>query len=128
MKVLDSTFLIDLLRGKETTLKVLSSKEPLLTTQINLYEVIRGLFFEDVPNQKFLDTISMFENIRVLPLDDNSLVKSAEISAELMKKGQHISDCDCLTAGIALSKGVNEIVTNNSKHFSRIKGVKVITY
>ncbi|MFA5142008.1 MAG: type II toxin-antitoxin system VapC family toxin [Candidatus Woesearchaeota archaeon] len=128
MKVLDSTFLIDLLRGKETTLKVLSSKEPLLTTQINLYEVIRGLFLADVQNQRFLDAMSMFENIRVLPLDDNSLVKSAEISAELVKKGQEISDCDCLTAGIALSKGVNDIVTKNSKHFSRIKGVKVISY
>lgn len=70
----------------------------------------------------------MFENIRVLSLDDNSIIKSAEISAELIKKGTIISDRDCLTAGIALSKGINTIVTRNIGHFKRIKGIKVETY
>ncbi|MBI2107750.1 type II toxin-antitoxin system VapC family toxin [Candidatus Woesearchaeota archaeon] len=128
MKVVDSTFLIDLLRGRKEVLKVIDSKEPLLTTQINMYEVIRGLFLKDTPSSKLIQAIEMLENIKILPLDDNSIIKSAEISSDLIKKGSIISDCDCLTAGIALSKGVNRIITRNAKHFERIKGIKVENY
>ena len=93
-----------------------------------MYEVIRGLFLKTVSSSKFLEIMEMFENIKILPLDDNSIIKSAEISAELIKKGIIISDCDCLTAGIALSKGVNKIVTRNLKHFDRIRGIKTENY
>jgi predicted nucleic acid-binding protein len=128
MKLLDTTFLIDMLRGKKETLKIANSSDILLTTQLNLYEVARGLFLRNLSQSKFIGAMSLFENIRVLPLDDNGLLKSAEISADLIKKGIEICDCDCLTAGIALSKGVSTIVTNNSKHFARIKGIAVEEY
>lgn len=128
MKVLDSTFLIDVLRGRKETLNVINGKEPLLTTQINMYEVIRGFFLKNISSSKFLEMIEMFENIKVLSLDDNSIVKAAEISAELIKKGTVISDCDCITAGIAISKGINKIVTKNIEHFKRINGIKVESY
>ena len=128
MKILDTTFLIDMLRGKKETLKILDTKETFLTTQINMYEVIRDLFLKNISSSKILEITELFENIKVLNLDDNSIIKSAEISSELIKKGQFISDCDCLTAGISLSRQINEIVTKNVKHFSRIKGVKVVKY
>lgn len=128
MKLLDTTFLIDFIRGKKETLKLLKTKEPLLTTQINMYEVIRGLFLQNVPSSQFMEIIEMFENIRVLPLDDNSLIKSAEISAGLIKKGKSIPDCDCMIAGIALSQNINKIVTKNIKHFKRVQGLKLETY
>ena len=128
MKVLDTTFLIDLLRGKKETLPIINSKEHLLTTQINMYEVIRGLFLKNISSSRFRDVIETFEDIKVLSLDNRSIIKSAEISSELIKKGNMISDCDCLTAGIALSNGVNNIVTKNVKHFDRIKDIKAETY
>ena len=128
MKVLDTTFLVDLLRGKTEAIKIVKTKKPLLTTQMNMYEVIRGLFLKNVTSSKFIQVIEMFEDIRVLPLDDNSIIKSAEISSELVKDGIIISDCDCMTAGIALSKGINKIVTKNTEHFKRIKGIKVEGY
>jgi predicted nucleic acid-binding protein len=92
-----------------------------------MYEVIRGLFFRKTASSIFVKVMELFENISLLSLDDSSMVKSAEISAELMRKGIEISDCDCLTAGIALSKGVHNIVTRNA-YFKRINGVKVVEY
>jgi hypothetical protein len=74
------------------------------------------------------DAKELFENIRVLSLDDNAVIKSADIYAEMVKKGNEISNTDCLIAGIALSNGVNSIVTKNISHFSRIKGLKVESY
>ena len=128
MKILDTTFLIDLLRGKEDALKIINDKERLFTTQINMYEVIRGLMLKKISSSKMSEINEMFESIKVLSLDDSAIVKAAGISSDLIKKGIVISDCDCLTAGIALSKSINKIVTKNSKHFSRIKGIEVLSY
>jgi tRNA(fMet)-specific endonuclease VapC len=128
MKVLDTSFLIDLLRGKPETKKIAESGIILLTTQINMYEILVGLFHKGMSNTRFQKAQELFETIRVLSLDDNGIIKSARISGELMKKGQIIEDCDCLTAGIALSKGFPTIITKNVKHFERIKNIKVETY
>ena len=128
MKVLDTTFLIDLLRGQKDTAKIMDSNEPLLTTQINMYEVIRGMFIRNVSEEKYLQISEFFDQIRLLSLDDNSIIKSAEISSGLLKNGQFIGDADCLTAGIALSNGVTTVVTRNVEHFKRIKGIKVESY
>jgi len=128
MKVLDSTFLIDLLRGKKETLAVINSKGPLLTTSVNMYEVIRGLFLRNMNPEKFAKASALFENINLLPLTENGIIKSAEISSSLIKKGTIVSDCDCLTAGIALSHDIFTIVTRNVKHFKRMEGIKVESY
>ncbi len=128
MKLLDTTALIDILRGKKEALKIVESSTILMTTQINMYETIRGLFLQGISPEKFLLASEFFENIRVLSLDDASIIKSAQISAKLTKKGIIISDSDCITAGIALSHGITHIVTNNKKHFERIPDVIVETY
>lgn len=128
MKVLDSTFLIDLLRGEKNTLKIVEGKDLLVTTQINLFEVIRGIFLGQNPTKKLLDAMELFANIRVLSLDNNSITKSADISANLYKKGEVIDDNDCLTAGIALSNKCKTIITRNKDHFKRIKDLKIETY
>jgi tRNA(fMet)-specific endonuclease VapC len=128
MKVLDSTFLIDLLRGKKEALKYVEKEEMLLTTQINVYEILKGLHSQDVSEEKYLRVKEMFENIRVLQFDDNASLRAAEISSNLMKKGITVADCDCMIAGIALSKGAKIIVTRNVNDFSKIKEIKVETY
>ena len=128
MKVLDTTFLIDLLNGEKDTLKIAKGSEQVLTTQINMYEVIRGIFLRNNPASELLKATEMFENIRVLQLDNSATIKAAEIFADLTKKGKMIADNDCITAGIALSNGVNKIITKNIEHFKRIKGIKVEIY
>lgn len=127
MKLLDSCFLIDLINGKKETKKI-SDLPNLFTTQINMYEIIRGFFLKKILSNKYLQIMEMFESIRVLPLNDQGILKSAEISASLIKKGMIIDDSDCLIADIALGHNINTIVTKNKKHFYRIKGITVETY
>ncbi|MBI1970434.1 type II toxin-antitoxin system VapC family toxin [Candidatus Woesearchaeota archaeon] len=128
MKVLDTTFLIDVLRGRKETIPILKSNQPLLTTPINSYEVLTGLFLKNASAHHILEVRQLFDTMRMLPLDDRAVIKSAEINADLLKKGEAIEDCDCLTAGIALSNGISTIVTRNEKHFRRIKGLTVERY
>lgn len=129
MKVIDTTFLIDLLEGKKEAL-VLSKKLEgnVCTTQINLYELIRGIFLKYTSYDRYLQVLPFFDLIPVLPLDDHGIIKASAISAQLMQLGKEISDTDCLIAGIALSNNVDTIITRNVKHFRRIKGLKVETY
>jgi tRNA(fMet)-specific endonuclease VapC len=127
MKAIDTTFLIDFLNGSEETKKIVM-KEDIVTTQVNMFEIVRGFFLDDNPSRALERAFDLLEGIRVLGLDEGGIVRSAEISAGLMKKGLKISDADCLTAGISLSKGVSTIITRNVKHFNRIQGIKVETY
>lgn len=128
MKVLDTTFLIDLLNGVPETRAFFEMEADLLTTQINMYEILVGLFYKKVSPRKILEAKELFKDIRVIPLDDEGAINAAKIDAELTSKGQIIEDCDCLVAGIAFSRNINTIITRNVKDFGRIKGIKVETY
>jgi len=128
MKILDTTFLIDMIRGKKETIPIINSTQHLFTTQINMYEVIRGFFLENIAPSNFYKIIELFENIKLLNLDDNSIIKSAEISSNLTKKGKYIPHNDCLIAGIAIAKGITTIITKDSEHFKRIKEINIERY
>ncbi len=128
MKVLDTTFLIDLLRAKSEKVKLMSDSETVLvTTQINVYEIVSGALYSG-SQLELARARSLFENIRILPIDDEAITYAAKIRANLLKSGEIIEDTDCLIAGCALSKGIDTIITKNIKHFKRIKELKVETY
>ncbi len=130
MKVLDSTFLIDLLRGKKEALRFLEEEQSrdLYTTQINMYEVIRGLFRAHYSQATFQKILAVFADISILPFDEKATIQSASISAAMLNKGTPLSDGDCITAGIALSRHINTIVTLNTKDFEKIPGIVVEEY
>ncbi len=128
MEVLDSTALIDLLRGENEVLKKIDLDRPYATTQINMYELIAGFYRRKVGSRKFAQAMALFKNIRILSLNDFGIIRAAEISASLWEKGLATSDSDCLIAGIMLSHNVSTIITKNTKHFSRITGLKVEGY
>ena len=128
MKVLDTTFLVDVLRGNSKTSKILENKDLLLTTQINIYELIRGLFLRQVAPEKMKEVMVVLGDLRVLPLNDDALISSADISAELMRTGKLLPDADCLIAGTTKAHGIKTIISNNRKHFERIEGLTVENY
>lgn len=90
---------------------------------INYYEIISGLKYKDARKQLkvFLEFI---EYINVLPLTIESVTISAEIYRDLRIKGITIGDIDILIAGVALANNLS-VITNNVKHFSKIKDLTV---
>ena len=50
--------------------------------------------------------------------------KAAIIQAELRSKGAEIGHTDTLIAGIAITSNL-QLITNNTAHFKRIKGLKL---
>jgi len=128
MKVLDTTYLIDLLRADKKVLELFKNEAELLTTQINMYEVISGLFLRKISYSKFSEILSLFEHIRVIPFDDDAVIHSARIYSELTKRGKKIPDTDCMIAGSALGRGIDTIITRDIKDFRKITEMNIETY
>ncbi|MBW2974791.1 PIN domain-containing protein [Candidatus Woesearchaeota archaeon] len=133
MRCLDTTFLIDLLKGRREAVKKsmeLDNDLEVFTTEINIFEVLYGIFRDKAINsEKELENAKkLFDRLRILPLRGEATVRSAGIAGELTRKGLTIDPHDCISAGISLANGVTVIVTRNKDHFSRIKGLGVETY
>jgi tRNA(fMet)-specific endonuclease VapC len=56
------------------------------------------------------------------------MAKAAAVTqADLRKKGTEIGHTDTLIAGIATTSGL-QLVTNNTDHFKRIKGLEIANW
>ncbi len=133
MKILDSTFLIDIIRKKRESAEKSAefAHEKLYTTRINVFEIQVGAFSikPEKDREIRLSEISVIaENLSVLELDKKAATLAAEIAGKLNREGLTIDTNDCLIAGIALSNGINSIVTRNAKDFEKIEGIRVETY
>ena len=124
--VLDSDFIIDFFKNKESAVKKMESLESgnamLFTTVFNYHEVIKG-FIKAQINGKEAFAELFFSSIGVLPYGRQEAKKAAQIEAELESRGEKISAFDTLIAAIAICRGA-VLITRNTRHFSRIKGLK----
>ncbi len=93
---------------------------------ITYYEILNGLLYKDAKKQlkRFEDFVTLNN---VIPLTSPMAEKAAKIQAELRKKGKEIGHTDTLIAGIAIASNL-ELITNNTEHFKRIKGLKIANW
>jgi tRNA(fMet)-specific endonuclease VapC len=129
LKVVDTTFLISLLRNDGRTLekaKELDDEGGAATTVINVFEVAYGVFRGIAEPSKRLKAFErVVSNLDVFPLDYNAAMRAAEISATLDRDGIGINPLDALVAAITLVNGAESLVTRNVSHFGRIRGLNV---
>ncbi|HLA78829.1 MAG TPA: type II toxin-antitoxin system VapC family toxin [Vicinamibacteria bacterium] len=67
---------------------------------------------------------SFVKDVAVLPFDQLAADRFAVVAATLARRGEPIGAFDTLMAAHALSLGLT-VVTNNTKHFSRVPGLAV---
>jgi predicted nucleic acid-binding protein len=129
LKVVDTTFLIGLLRndpGAVEKARELDGEGGAATTAINVYEVAYGIH-RTLSNsgRRMKDFERLLSNLDVLPLDQGSALRAAGISGSLGRRGEGIDPFDSLIAGIALESGADALVTMNTSHFRRIRGLNI---
>ena len=66
----------------------------------------------------------MTRALAVIPLDEAAADRFALVAAALARRGEPIGTFDTLMAAHALSLGI-AVVTNDTKHFSRVPGLAV---
>jgi tRNA(fMet)-specific endonuclease VapC len=95
----------------------------LCISSITLAEL--GFGAESKKSQKLRRAIRSFiSDVAVVPIDEAAADRFAAVAAGLAKAGTPIGALDTLVAAQALALGLT-VVTNNTRHFSRVPGLKV---
>ena len=90
---------------------------------ITRYEILRGLKAKGATTQ--LAAFELFcKANETLPLEENIILRAADIYADLYNRGQLIGDADILIAATALEHNLL-MVTNNENHLQRVAGLTV---
>ena len=90
---------------------------------ITYYEILSGLKHRDANKQ--LERFLAFAQLnRIVSLTEESVKISAEIYAELRKKGTPVDDIDLLIAGVAIANNL-VLITHNQKHFGKIGNLEL---
>lgn len=130
MPTLDTSFIVDLLRGKEEALQKLAEMEaeevPLSTTEINVLELYRGAYLSRKTHQNLEEVKKLLECFQVLELEESVYEVFASLSADLLSKGRSIGAFDELIAAIVLC--YDEKIVTRDNHFKEVPELEVITY
>lgn len=131
MVCLDTSILIDFLKGNSKAIKVIQKYEEqghtIAVATPTIIEIVRGLKSKySTPRERTL-VYDFIESINSLDLDKNSAVVAGKVEMELADAGMKMDLTDIMIGSIALMNQ-EVLLTKNIKHFSRIKGLEVETY
>jgi len=127
LTVLDTNFLIDLLRNKAGIKDIADSFEDPKTTTINTFELYYGARRSAKPEKGMSEVGNLLNSIEILEFDKSAAQKAADIHAELMNSGNPVDILDVLIAGIVIANK-EELVTRDVGHFSRIPGLRCTSW
>lgn len=129
MKVVDSTFLIRLLRGHSDAVRKAEELDAMggaATTVVSVFEasyaVSRALHD---PVRRMGELRRVLGNLEVLPLSVEASLMAAEFCGVYVLGERWISSFDALVAGVAVACGAEALVTRNVKVFDLVPGLKV---
>ncbi len=127
--LLDTDTAIALLRGNPQVIKRVRScpEKSIGISMVTVYELRVGVAKSRDPekNARFLeDALAPFS---ILPFDDPSAIQAAKVRSHLERKGLGIGPYDTLIAGQSLSISA-ELVTANTREFSRVPGLKLASW
>jgi len=127
MYLLDTNICIYIIKKKPVdVLKTLKtkSKKDIYISSITIAELEYGIAKSQFPEKNKIALIEFLSIFNILPFDDNDAVDFGKIKKELEKKGNIIGPMDLLLAAQAKSKKLI-LVTNNTKEFERVEGLKI---
>ncbi len=112
--VLDSTVLIDFLRGRPAVDRVGSLRargEVPGTTAISVEEIVRGL-----RPSELAASLRLFDGLVVLPVDRRAAEQAGAWRRRFAERGVTLSQADCLVAATAYAHGAT-LATGNPQDF-----------
>lgn len=114
LRVLDSTVLIDFLRGRPAVERVAALRatgDVPATTPINVEEIVRGLRADET-----FAAERLFRGLVVLPIDARAGWQAGTWRRDYAARGVTLWQADCLIAATALVHAAT-LVTGNAKDF-----------
>lgn len=122
MKLLDSSFCADFLRGRESAraYRLDHREESLVLSSIGFYELYHGAVKENRDPVLVEDDLPWVEH---LEYDRSHALEAARIRQELLNAGERLQHPDMLLAGVARSLGIPVVTADGG--FERVDGLDV---
>jgi len=131
MVCLDTTFAVDMLRGREQVIKleekIDESDEDKTITTPTIMELSKGAILGNKPQEEKDKILRFLSSLTILDLEEDSALLAGEIEAKLRKKGEFIGVEDIMIAAICIINN-ETLVTRNKKHFEKIPNLKIESY
>ena len=130
MYLLDTNTVSDYLRGDTEVLSNLKKNHhsKVAISSITKYELFYGLLKNPKAHQKYGKQLKLlFQQAQNLVFDGETALIAAQIKDELTRTGKSIGDCDTMIAAVGLQHDL-VVVTNNLKHFQRVKNLVVVNW
>jgi tRNA(fMet)-specific endonuclease VapC len=126
--ILDTSFLIDLLRGEERAEGVVkaSDSSTFFVTPISVMELYEGVCLAASTGER-REVERLLDGLHELEFTNAAAKRAGRINAELHEDGQPIDVEDVMIAAVALGND-EAVVTRNAQHFDRIEGLETVTY
>lgn len=128
VRCLDSTFLIDLLKGDEAAAtkmrEIEAAGEAVSLPAPCLAEILVGAHFKG--GELLRDTLEILARLDVLEVDAGVAGEAGRLGAELLRRGQGLPTTDLLIAASARLRG--QILVTRDTDFARIPGLAVEGY
>lgn len=128
--ILDSTFLVDVLRSAESVHELVANIDPTGTpfvSTITIKELFEGICLSDASDAERSAVRELLEDVNEIPFDREIAFQAGEINARLVSNGEPIDETDVQIGATALVHGY-PVVTRNVDHFERLDGLDVVTY
>lgn len=125
MTFLDSSTIIQYLKGDERVRDYITGREPWWTSPICVFEVIHGRL-----GSGQTDVVSVrqeFGGVQVLELNETIALEATEIQDELIDDGNRLSTTDILIAATARSTGAELVVADSDFQTGPLEDVMTVT-
>ena len=124
MYLLDTDTVIYTLKGVAEVVESLERRResPIAISVITEGELLYGARKSARPRQNLARVRRLAETIPVIEVTRGVIETFADLKASLDRRGQPLDDFDLIIAATASMLGAT-LVTNNTKHFSRIRGL-----
>ena len=90
-------------------------------------ELLYGAYKSQHPDANLARIRAIEQSFEVIPTGRESADTFARLKSELERKGTRLDDFDLLIAACALARNLT-LVSNNTKHFARIPGLRLETW
>ena len=111
MVFLDSSFIVDYLRGNKDALKVYDkfeeANQELFISTVSIMEVVSGAYRSQKTNDEIEKIKKLLSNIGLYDFTEECAFEAGKVEAELAKKGNIIDTEDIMIASTALISGPN---------------------
>lgn len=125
MTFLDSSAIIDYLRGADYAVEYLDGREPFFTSTICVYEVIQNRLGSGTTDIEGLR--GDFGGVQALDLTEEITLEALRLQDEVMSDGDRLTTPDALIAATARSTGAEFVVADSDFQTSHLEDLMTVT-